>query len=351
MRDDFCAFILTHGRADRVITYDTLKRCGYTGKIYIVIDNEDKQADQYRAKYGDKVLMFDKAAIAKTFDEGDNFNDRRAIIYARNACWDLARHAGCRYFIQLDDDYTKFIYKFNDEMMPGEWGCKNLDNILESFIRFLDSSKASSVALSQNGDHLGGAKSTNFKAVKTKRKAMNSFICDVERPFKFFGRINEDVNTYTAGGRRGLLFFTVFGFSLNQKQTQSNAGGMTDLYLDSGTYIKSFYSVMYCPSSVHVGVMGQTNKRLHHRINWNATAPKIISDVHRKLLKYTDAHSHNPTNQPPPRPAADFREQKPLSCDLSGTAIRQDAACYRVAHSSAGRRDRRKARGVFLAKL
>ena len=42
MRDDFCAFILTHGRPYKVHTYQTLRKAGYTGKIYIVIDNEDK---------------------------------------------------------------------------------------------------------------------------------------------------------------------------------------------------------------------------------------------------------------------------------------------------------------------
>lgn len=31
MRDDFCAFILTHGRPDKVLTYRTLRRAGYGG--------------------------------------------------------------------------------------------------------------------------------------------------------------------------------------------------------------------------------------------------------------------------------------------------------------------------------
>ena len=46
MRDDFCVFILTHGRPDQVHTYDSLMKAGYTGKVYIVIDNEDKTADE-----------------------------------------------------------------------------------------------------------------------------------------------------------------------------------------------------------------------------------------------------------------------------------------------------------------
>lgn len=46
MRDDFCAFILTHGRPDKVLTYRTLRRAGYTGKIFIVVDDEDKTRNQ-----------------------------------------------------------------------------------------------------------------------------------------------------------------------------------------------------------------------------------------------------------------------------------------------------------------
>jgi hypothetical protein len=273
MRDDFCAFILTHGRADRVYTYETLKKAGYTGKVYIVIDNEDKQADQYRAKFGDKVMMFDKAAIAKTFDEGDNFNDRRAIIYARNACWDLAKQVGCRYFIQLDDDYYWFGYRF-------EAGAtiKKMDYVLTELVDFMESTKSNAIAFAQGGDNIGGA----TKPITLLRKAMNSFVCDIKKPFLFSGRINEDVNTYTTDTRRGLLFFTLTSIQLDQKDTQSNNGGMTDLYLDSGTYIKSFYSVMYCPGSVCVAQMGAHRKRLHHRINWNATAPKIIREENKK---------------------------------------------------------------------
>jgi hypothetical protein len=76
--DTFCIFILTHGRPDNVITLKTLERCGYTGRIYLVIDNEDKTADRYRANFGaDKVVMFDKKAEADRCDEGNNFDERR----------------------------------------------------------------------------------------------------------------------------------------------------------------------------------------------------------------------------------------------------------------------------------
>ena len=285
MRDDFCAFILTHGRPDKVITYDTLMRSGYTGKVFIVIDDEDNTADAYRAKFGDRVLQFSKAEVAKTFDEGDNFGDRRAIIYARNACFDLARQVGCRYFIELDDDYYDFQYRHARDGYYGTMTKATLDACLESMVDFLAASGATTVAMSQGGDHIGGSSNSNNRDVGLKRKAMNSFVFSADHPFRFFGRVNEDVNAYTTVSRRGGVFFTLMQVQLDQLTTQTNTGGMTAMYLDSGTYVKSFYSVMYCPSAVTVGVMRDprtTRGRMHHDIKWRNAAVQILHERHRK---------------------------------------------------------------------
>ena len=282
MDSNFAAFILTHGRPDNVITYNTLKSTGYTGKIYIIIDNEDKYADEYYQKFGDKVIMFDKKAIAKTFDEADNFEDRRAIVYARNACFNIAKDLGITYFMQLDDDYGSFhlrIYKSNKDTPKR---IKKIDKVLDVMLEFYKTIPAKSIAMAQGGDFIGGAGSGTAKKKQLKRKCMNSFICSTERPFKFNGRINEDVNTYTHKASIGDLFFTIPTLSLEQKTTQSSTGGMTDIYLDKGTYIKSFYSVIFQPSSVKVALMGDKNMRLHHRVSWKHTTPVILEEKYKK---------------------------------------------------------------------
>lgn len=114
---------------------------------------------------------------------------------------------------------------------------RKLDAILSEMLAYYESIPALSIAMSQGGDFLGD---NGGHASWVKRKAMNSFICSVDRPFSFMGRINEDVNTYTNLGRCGELFMTIGAVQLGQKQTQKNSGGMTELYLDSGTYVKSF---------------------------------------------------------------------------------------------------------------
>lgn len=283
MRNDFVVFILTHGRPEKVHTLKALERAGYTGKIILVIDNEDNRADDYYSMYGkDSVVMFDKLKKSTEFDTVDRGTDRRAIVYARNACFDIAENLGYKYFLELDDDYTNFRQRFlKEDGQFGSWYLRDFDAVVDCMIEFLETSNALTVAFAQTGDFIGGSGSRVFKE-KLARKAMNSFFCKTENRFDFIGRINEDVNTYVNLGSRGYLFFTVADMSLDQTQTQANSGGMTELYLNAGTYVKSFFTVITNPSSTKIHTMGVSNKRYHHLINWEHAVPKIISDKFKK---------------------------------------------------------------------
>lgn len=284
-RNKFAIFILTHGRPDNVHTTATLKGAGYTGRIYYIVDNEDKTVDQYREKFGaENVIVFDKKAIAETFDTADTQNDRRSIVYARNASFDIAKDLGLDYFLQLDDDYTTFLYRYTLNDVIYSTHIRQMDKVLAAMIELLESSDALTVAMSQGGDYIGGAFGGNNKRGLL-RKAMNSFIFRTNRPAHFVGRINEDVNTYVSRGSRGELFFTAMSLMLTQKQTQQSSGGMTELYLAAGTYTKSFYTVMMAPSCVKIGTMGPVHRRFHHSIKWDYAVPKIVSSRHRKLLE------------------------------------------------------------------
>lgn len=281
MNNSFVALILTHGRPDNVITYSALRKHGYTGPIIIVVDNEDATLEEYKKKFPD-VYVFDKKAVAAQIDEGDNFQDRRAIIYARNVAFQIARERGYRYFIELDDDYQEFSYTYTREGGLKQRGIRSLDKVFDTLIDFKNNVGALTVAMAQRGDFMGGKENNIVQGEILKRKAMNSFICDTEQPFRFFGKINEDVNTYVVLGSRGSLFLQVPHVALNQVSTQQSAGGMTDIYLDSGTYVKSFYTVMYTPACTCIRMMGTKHRRLHHSINWNAAVPKIISEQFKK---------------------------------------------------------------------
>lgn len=281
MRDDFAVLILSHGRADRVITVQTLRTRGYTGRIYIIIDDQDSDEAAYYELYGDSVIKFCKSEAAERSDVMDMDNDMRIVLYARNECHRIAKELGLTYFLELDDDYNEFRFRVQKGKTLSDVRMKSLDDVFEAMIDFLEVSGAVTVAMSQGGDFIGGIGSNVWKK-QLSRKAMNSFFCKTDRPFKFLGRINEDVNAYTLLGSQGKLFFTVARTMLNQTATQQNAKGLTDVYLKYGTYVKSFYTVMCMPSAAKVQILNTTHKRIHHKIIWDRCTPQIISDRYRK---------------------------------------------------------------------
>ncbi len=281
--DDFCVFILSHGRPDKIHTLRTLKRCNYTGPWYIIIDNEDKTAQEYIDRFGQEhIVVYNKAEEALKTDGGNNFNNKGTAVHARNASFEIARNLGYKYFVQLDDDYKEISYKIMFENVPTQKLVKNLDALFVTLLDFYKSIDAVSIAIAQGGDFFAFSGNSPNPYPFSKRKCMNSFICSVDRPFKFIGNLNDDTNTYTYLGNKGVLFFTVPTVGLWQKPTQQQAEGMSEAYKKYGTYVKSFITVMLQPSSVQIGLVGVIHPRLHHRIDWKKTVPMIVREKHRK---------------------------------------------------------------------
>ena len=279
--NNFAVVILTHGRADKVYTFNSLRKQGYTGDIYLVIDNEDKQQEDYKKNFKDKVIIFDKQEAIDITDSADNFKKRNSVVFARNIVYKKAKEIGLKYILVLDDDYSGYYNCFDNERnyITKNTKIKNLDG-------YLIDTNSDCIAFSQGGDFIGGDNSKIAKLHikgKLSRKAMNAFFFDVDKPLYFGGRINEDVNMYITEGKIGKKIFTYARARLEQIETQANSGGLTEIYKDLGTYVKSFYSIIYNPSCVKLMMMGVKNKRIHHKILWKYTTPMILSEKHKKI--------------------------------------------------------------------
>lgn len=265
-------------------TIETLKKLNYKGKWYVVVDDSDDTIYEYIKLFGDKVIIFNKKEVGKTFDVGDNFPNMKAVVYARNACFEIAKKIGIKYFMQLDDDYSVFNIKYDKfGNFISNVKIKDFNCIMDSFVDFFITSNFDCLAFAQGGDFIGGGGSQfGQKGFSIKRKAMNTMLCATDKPFQFLGKINEDVNAYVFYGSQGKLFGTVSLVNIEQVQTQKNSGGLTDIYLDSGTFVKSFYSVLYNPSCVRITKMGSSHPRIHHKILWNNAVPKIVNEKYKK---------------------------------------------------------------------
>lgn len=280
-KKDFAIFILSHGRANDIKTVDTLKRGHYTGDWYVVIDDEDNDEDLYRQKFGDKIIQFNKKKVADETDTGDTDNDRRVGVFARNFIQDQAKEMGYKYHLQLDDDFTGFTFRYIKGNKLCSCKCKDLDKLFKEVVTFQDKTNITALSFGLSSDYLGGAKSKKYEEGLF-RKTMGTFFLRADDVNKFQMRMNDDITTCILNTSRGKLYYSIAYVQTETPPTQHMKGGMTDAYQDNGTYRKSFYSVLCCPSFVKIAVMGIKNFRIHHKINWNNCSPKVLSSKWKK---------------------------------------------------------------------
>lgn len=284
------AFILTHRRPDKQRTLKALRKHGWTGPVYFIVDEADPTLAMYRAQFGERVVTFSKRDVASSFDIGDNLGDYRGVVYARNASFDIARRLGIRYFLMLDDDYTSFQHRLAPDGTYTTSYLHNLDRAFYLMLQWMIAADLDCVAMAQGGDWIGGGHKSRHtdkapwyrQHLVNVRKVMNSFMFDAHKPMRFVGRSNEDVCSYLLHGQRGAKLFTIPSVALTQAQTQAQSGGMTELYLAQGTYVKSFYALMMAPSCTRIGALGDTHYRIHHAISYSKAVPVVIPERFRK---------------------------------------------------------------------
>ena len=281
----FTIFIISYNRPNLLFsdTLRLLEKYNYDGDLYIVIDDNDPQLEEYKKRIPkEKLLIFNKDEILKSFDIMDNFNVRNVATYSRNYINKIVKEMDYDYYLVLDDDYMSLAYKKDDgDVLREKPAPRNINIFIECVLDFLDSTNVDCFCLAQAGDYIGGQSSSMIRNGYS-RKAMNSFFFRKNTDIVFKGSVNEDVNTYTYYGSIGKIFLTYGRLFFRQRQTQTVSGGNTEFYLDNGTYLKSFYTKMIMPSCSDINPMGQNHLRIHHNIKWNNCVPKIIDGRWKK---------------------------------------------------------------------
>lgn len=273
---EFAVFILSHGRADTITTYKALRDGGYTGRTYVVIDNEDDQEELYRQKFGNDIIQFDKREYLEKTDLGDLDTDRRIGVFARNFIQDEAKRLGYKFHLQLDDDVHGFTYRFAQGKVLRALHCSHLDEVFSSMVEYMKETPITSLSFALSAYNMGGVDGSIKEGMT--RKTMTTFLMRADDVQYFHMRMNDDITTSLINGMRGKLYYSYLPVEVEVDKTQVKAGGMTDIYQKNGTYRKSFYSVMCCPSCVKVSAMGITDYRIHHTISWNNAVPKLLSE-------------------------------------------------------------------------
>lgn len=169
MRKDFACIVISHGRPE-CSTVKVLRECGYTGKIYIVVDDEDKTLPDYVERYGNDVHVFHKE---EDFDTGDLGGSKACGVFARNQCLKVADKNRLTYYLELDDDLESLTYRYNNDGHLRGIKARELDRLFEGMCIYFDEAPVQCVGFGNAVDYIGGV--PTFESGKANRTVMNSF--------------------------------------------------------------------------------------------------------------------------------------------------------------------------------
>lgn len=272
---NYAIFICTHGRPDEQHTLKALRKAGYTGKIILVVDDEDDTVPELMLKtYDDaEIVRFCKQHYIDTVDIGRSDAKRKAILYAKCACEDVAKERNLDAFVIADDDITDFRFRYeSDDKLLTQYVTKNMDVIIESYLTFILDCNVCMTSFGTNQMFMGGRISDERKGEF--RIPYNFLFRNTSISFNWISEMNED--TISVLAEHGNKYMIQLPFiKLEMKELMAGAkGGMTEFYnqMTTGTRIGTI--LMYSPSNVKYIA---TAKKITHAIKKDNAFPKLIS--------------------------------------------------------------------------
>lgn len=282
MREDFAVFIITHGRPDKQLTYQTLINCGYKGKLYFVLDDTDTTIQEHIDLFGaDRIFIFNKNHYinADIYDNGLTEGKYACAVYARRATEDIAKSLGLTYFCMMDDDVTDLCIRLLIDDKLRRIKITDMDNIFKAYTELLDVGKIGCV---------GFGYITLFYAVK-------NYLYDDKRPLPFVAFIRktsepvmwkcwygEDEIAGYENNVLGSLWLVIPLIMI--MSTEVSTGAMSETYSTSSSYLRSISELRYRPADFIITKCRQGRKKGQYKLykrnsDW---FPKILSDKYKK---------------------------------------------------------------------
>ena len=278
---NFAVIIISHGRPS-CPTAKTLQECGYTGRTFILIDDEDKEQDSYLKNYGDKICIFHKTPW---FDIGDNFDGPNGIAtFARNACFDVAKEKCLKSFLMIDDDLKQASVRYlKDGRLLGK-KCTDLDSVFFAASEIVENTKTDCIGFGLPMDYIGGSETFNKPLFETRRHVMNAYMFKSDSAVRFHGRYSEDSISPVQFGKTGAIFLNNYGVQLQfdvfvPDGRKNMTGGCVDTYRTTNTYVMMAYSVMFCPDSIKMRIKGDG---FNNSVSSRCSMPFILSERWKK---------------------------------------------------------------------
>lgn len=273
-------YIISKGRPN-CITAKTLKRMNYPGEWYIVCGNNDNTIPEYKKNWGeDKILVFDWYEETKESDLLDNFGVNKmssGAVPVRNATRKIAFERGEIRHWQFDDDYVGF-YRVNKNMKKNHRivDGKEFEYELNKLATFANNAHLANIGFCLGHEAFpSGAKQISKRVFNA-----HNMTTDKDIFVKWRGRMNDDLINALDVFNNGKIEMSFKFMSLVLAPTQSDKGGNTDIYQQTGTIRKTAYAVLIEPKVTKLVVKFG---RYHHEVNWKQICPKLIRETYAKI--------------------------------------------------------------------
>lgn len=284
MLNDFAVFIITHGRPYKQITYNMLRAKGYTGKIYLVVDNLDNTLDEYKRLYDGEVLVFNKLEyVAKTDCAlGEKFIN--FAVFSRNAVEDFVKQLNLKTFLLIDDDFSNVRMRLVREEKLLSRQIENFDYVFSCISEYLLSANISTAGVNQS--FFGGVKGLNVASLRH-RLFNGMFFRNAGHIVEWKSNMLEDIITCVLCGNMGEPFIKLMQFQFDTEPTggENSVGGNASVYNSYDHFKQMFFPIVFCPSCFilddramsHLDTTGKCATILYEH-----TVPRLISSSYKR---------------------------------------------------------------------
>ena len=272
-------FIPSYHRPNNVKTAKYFKMLGYDMSLVTVfVDDETDDIEEYKAsceEMGCNLFIFDMKEARERYDFVHRpSKSRRSAGQARNMFHDYAIKRGIDFYCVIDDDTNSYQVR-----VAGYHNYRRLavlEDILWMFKEteeFMRQRHIGCFGWSQTGDYFDAANRIIYrKKVMNTTFYLHPYIYRGERGYgdddtsQFCGILNQGLFTGSYG----------IGCVLDQAQSATQEGGLTDLYNETKLLSKGILCPIQYPSAIHCERQVKNGMRLHHRINYRYLTPKVL---------------------------------------------------------------------------
>lgn len=279
MRNDTYIFIPSYHRPFNIKTAKFFKSIGWDmSRVFVFIDSETNDKEQYKkscTELGCNLQIFDMDDARLNYDYVHRGSPSlRSAGQARNTFQDFAMKNGIDFYCVQDDDTRELVVKTIKYSRAKKSAVRVVFDGIEDMMR---RRHIGVFAILQSGDMIEGYRAFYAKYLY-KRKAMNCTFYLLPYIYKGERGVQDDDTSMFCGILNAGLFTgsVVAGLTLQQEQSATQNGGLTDLYNECKLLNKALVCPIQYPSAVYAQKQVRNGNRIHHRIVYNHLAPCLI---------------------------------------------------------------------------